>query len=99
VIELNLGDFVFSRTSPKPLPPGTTAEIVWAIETEGEPLTWPAQVVGNTVSWRVQSEQCTAAIVPHGTAYDMFIHYPTDGESLEDFHWKTGRADRVPADE
>lgn len=94
VINLNKGDFVYSRTSPKALPPGTTAEIVWA-----NGVTWLAEVDGNTVSWAVTGAAAGAAAVPHGTAYDKFIVYPTGESTSQRFHWKTGRADRVPADE
>lgn len=99
VLNLNKGDFVLARTSPNPLPPGTSAEIVWAVEAEGGPLTWPAQVDGNTVSWRVEREDCGPDVIPHGTSYDMHIHMPIDESITNDFHWKTGHADRVPADE
>ncbi|MEU1526341.1 hypothetical protein ABZ413_29510 [Nocardia rhamnosiphila] len=91
-LNLNRGDFIYSRTSPRLLPAGTTAEIKWA-----NGVTWPAIVVDSTVSWRVESENCTAAIIPHGTSYDMFIRYPNpDTETEDDFHWKYGRADRSP---
>lgn len=92
LISLNLGDFIYKRTSPKPLPVGTTAEIQWAND-----ITWSATVDGNTVSWRVESTACTAAIIPHGTGFDMFIRYPNgDTGTDDDFHWKTGTAHRTP---
>ncbi|WP_406234900.1 hypothetical protein [Nocardia sp. NBC_01009] len=91
-LNLNRGDFFYSRTSPTPLPAGTTAEIVWA-----NAITWPATVDGNTVSWGVESELCGADIIPHTTRFDMFIHYPLDGgAATADFHWKTGHAMRSP---
>ncbi|WP_280393364.1 DUF7264 domain-containing protein [Nocardia wallacei] len=92
LLSLNKGDFIYSRTSPTALPVGTTAEIIWE-----NGVNWPATVTGNTISWRIESEDCTAAIIPHGTAFDMLIHYPNGATSTDDdFHWKTGTAHRTP---
>jgi hypothetical protein len=93
-IALSLGDFIYERTSPNAVPAGTTAEIVWA-----NSVTWAATVDGNTVSWRVEAQDCDAETIPHGTTFDMFIRYPNpDTETEDDFHWKTGRALRTPND-
>lgn len=94
-LNLNKGDFLYQRSHTGTLPEGTAAEIVWA-----NGVTWPASVAGNTVSWRVESEDCGPEVIPHGTRYDMLIRYPNpDTGTADDFHWKTGRAHRVPISE
>lgn len=91
-LNLNRGDFIYSRTSPRTLPAGTTAQIIWA-----NSVTWNATVEENTVAWRVEAEDCASDVIPHGIAYDMFIRYPNpDTETFDDFHWKYGRAERSP---
>lgn len=93
-LRLNKGDFIYSRSRGSLLPAGTTAEIIWA-----NAVTWPATVEGDTVAWRVEAEDCGPDVIPHDTAYDMFIRYPNpDTETTDDFHWKHGRAWRAPLD-
>ncbi|WP_054812118.1 LtfC-like domain-containing protein [Nocardia arizonensis] len=91
-IELTGGDFIVSRTHPAgELPPGTTAEIVWA--TTPSPTTWTAVVEDGTVSWR--EEQAAVALIPAGTRFVMWIHYPnTETETTDDFEWVKGVARR-----
>ncbi|MEU0871664.1 LtfC-like domain-containing protein [Nocardia brasiliensis] len=88
-IELTAGDFIASRTnSGGPLIPGTTAEIVWE---NGQ--TWNAIVSGATVSWRV--EAATVALVPAGTKFVIWIHYPNSVTSTtDDYEWIKGVARR-----
>jgi len=94
ILDLNKGDFIYERTARAGVPADSTAQIIWAND-----VTWDATVEGNTVSWRVEAEDCGPDVIPHGTAYDMFIRYPNpDTESENDFHWKTGRAHRTPQD-
>ena len=57
------GDWVFERTSAAGIPPGTTAEIVWAND-----VTWSANVDDSTIRWLVESTACTSEIIPDGTA-------------------------------
>ncbi|WP_280441183.1 DUF7264 domain-containing protein [Nocardia brasiliensis] len=88
-IDLTRGDFIASRTNPGgALPPGTTAEIVWAT---GQ--TWPATVEGATVSWRVEST--AVAAIAAGTAFVMWIHYPNQiASTTDDYEWIKGVARR-----
>ncbi|WP_378735549.1 hypothetical protein [Nocardia brasiliensis] len=88
-IELTRGDFIMSRTNTGgALPPGTSAEIVWA---NGQ--TWPATVDGATVAWRVEST--VVALVPAGTAFVLWIHYPNQITSTtDDYEWIKGVARR-----
>lgn len=93
-IRLNKGDFIYSRSRGSLLPAGTTAEIIWA-----NGVTWTATVEGDTVTWRIESTACGPDVIPHNTAFDMFIRYPNpDTGTHDDFHWKTGRALRTPHD-
>lgn len=91
-IELTAGDFIVSRTHPGgELPPGTTAEIVWA--TDPSPTTWEATVDGDTVSWH--EEQAAVALIPAGTAFVMWIHYPNaETAGTDDYEWVKGVARR-----
>ncbi len=91
-IDLTKGDFIMSRTNPAGvLPPGTTAEIVWA--TTPSPTTWTATVDGATVAWR--QEAAAVATIPAGTAYVMWIHYPnTVTGTTDDYEWMKGVARR-----
>lgn len=90
-LELNGGDFIFSRTRKAgPFLPGTTAEIEWK-----NGVTWEATVDGDTVSWRVEAEDCTPEIIPDGTPFVMWIRYPNNvTETTDDYPWKRGRAYR-----
>ncbi|MGW5377422.1 LtfC-like domain-containing protein [Nocardia sp. NPDC003999] len=95
-IDLNAGDFIASRTRPGgiPLPPGTTAEIVW--ETSPTPKTWTAVVDGATLSWRVEAEE--VADIPTGTAYRLWIHYPNPAAgpgATDDYAFAEGVARRT----
>lgn len=97
ILHLTHGDFIYSRSAPFTLPPGTAAEIVWDLDT---PVTWTAVVDGTTVTWREESEDCTAAIIPHRTPYEMWLHYPnSETETDDDIVWKVGHAHRTPIDE
>lgn len=91
-IDLSNGDFIVERTHPGgPLPPGTTAEIVWAISPT--PITWTATVEGDTVSWLEQ--QTAVALIPAGTPFVMWIHYPNSETSgTDDYEWVRGVARR-----
>lgn len=91
-IDLTAGDFIISRTKPDgPLIPGTTAEIVWA--TSPTPITWTATVSGATVSWRV--EAAGVALIPAGTKFVMWIHYPNAlTGTTDDYEWVKGVARR-----
>lgn len=85
-------DVIFSRTSRAPIPPGTTAEVVW--NTPGEPTVWPGVVESDRISWRVQAEEADA--IPTGTAFTIWVHYPTDTEDTDDYDWYVGCASRFP---
>lgn len=91
-IELTSGDWIFSRTNTAgDFPPGTTAEIKWANGT-----TWPATIAGADISWRIEAAQ--AALIPDGTAFEIFIRYPNatvGGGALDDYVWRIGRARRT----
>lgn len=91
-IELHDGDFVARKTHPSgALPPGTTAEIVWA--TTPTPTTWTAEIDGGTVSWLVDAED--VADIPTATRFQMFIHYPNpDTGETDDYEWVRGVARR-----
>lgn len=91
-ISLHGGDFIVERTKKTgPLPPGTTAEIEWS-----NAVTWPAVVDGSTVAWRIESEECTPEIIPDGTAFIIWIHYPnTNTDTTDDYPWIHGRARRT----
>lgn len=90
-IELTRGDWILARTSRNGLPPGTTAEIRW-----GNGVTWPATVDGSTVNWRIEQADCTAAIVPHGTAFEMRLSYPNPeaADGFDNYVWQHGYAYR-----
>ena len=87
------GDFLFSvnLTGGATLPPGTTARIVWKNSANS---VWNAVVEGGSVIWQIQSSQTTAAIIPNGTKYSLFVSYP-DGVQTDDYLWYTGWARRV----
>lgn len=95
-IELTHGDWIWERTSPDPLPAGTTAWIVW----ETDPtVTWNAVVDGDTVTFRQDKATTTAAIIPGGTVYEMWLSYPNDESPTDpdEYVWRRGRARRTPA--
>ncbi|MGX6513239.1 LtfC-like domain-containing protein [Rhodococcus sp. SJ-2] len=89
---LNGGDWIFERTNPKgPFVPGMTAEVVW-----GNTVTWEGTVDGSTLSWRIESEACTPAIIPDGTPFVIWVHYPNNTTSTtDDYPWIRGRAYRT----
>jgi len=91
-IELNGGDWIFERTNRAgAFPPGTTAEVAWS-----NGVTWPATITGATVAWRIESENCTAAIIPDGTPFVIWMHYPNaTTDSTDDYPWTRGRAYRT----
>lgn len=91
-IELNGGDWIFERTNPKgPFPPETTAEVKWA-----NGVTWNATIDGADMKWRIESEDCTAAIIPDGTGFVIWVHYPNSTTSTtDDYPWMRGRAYRT----
>lgn len=93
-IRLSNGDLIFSLTNPGgPLPVGTTAEIVWG--TLPNPTTHAGTVDGDTVSWRVESEDLAA--IAHGTPFVIWIHYPNgDTGTTDDYEWYVGHAQRNP---
>lgn len=88
-IALTRGDFIFSRTrSEGPIPPETVIEIAWA-----NGVTWPGDVDGDTVSWRVESPQVAA--VPDGTEFVIWVRYPNSAtDTTDDYEWIAGRARR-----
>ncbi|MFD3431171.1 LtfC-like domain-containing protein [Nocardia fluminea] len=91
-IDLSNGDFIVERTHPGgPLPPGTTAEIIWDISPT--PITWTATVEDAVVSWLVQ--QADVALIPAGTPFTMWIHYPNaETSGTDDYEWTRGVARR-----
>lgn len=97
ILYLTHGDFIYSKTAPFTLPPGTTAEIVWKLDT---PVTWDASVDDSTITWRIESEDCDAATIPQRTRFEMWLHYPNEEtETADDIVWKLGHAQRTPIDE
>jgi hypothetical protein len=86
-------DFLFSvnLTGGATFPPGTTAWIAWKNTANS---VWNAVVEGGSCIWDIQSAQTTAAIVPNGTKYSLFVSYP-DGVQRDDYLWYTGWARRV----
>lgn len=93
-IELTNGDWIFARTNPLgAIQPGTAAEIKW-----DNGVTWPGTVDGATVSWRIESTNCTAAIIPDGTPFEIFVRYPNSATSTtDDYVWMHGHAIRTDA--
>ncbi|ORL01577.1 LtfC-like domain-containing protein [Prescottella equi] len=91
-IELTNGDWIFERTNEAgAIPPDTVIEIKWA-----NGVTWPGEIHGATVRWRVESTACTAALIPDGTAFEIFVRYPNDATSTtDDYVWMGGRALRT----
>ncbi|MFF2026548.1 LtfC-like domain-containing protein [Rhodococcus koreensis] len=83
-------DWILARTRRGgALNPGTEAFIEWANGTR-----WDGVVLGDTVVWKVESEQ--ADLIPHGMNFKMRIRYPDTGGSDEfaDFDWYEGKAQR-----
>lgn len=91
-IILNGGDCIFSREDERgPLPPGTTAEVRW-----GNGVVWPGTIDGATASWRVEAEDCTAAIIPRHTPFSIMVAYPNAVTSTtDDYPLTSGRAVRT----
>ena len=90
------GDWIFSRTpyGGETILAGTTAEVKWE-----NAVTWDAIVSADEVGWRIAAEACTEAIIPHGTAYVVWIHYPNAVTSTQDdYPWMRGRAYRTDID-
>ncbi|OQQ28686.1 hypothetical protein A4U94_01165 [Prescottella equi] len=91
-IELTNGDWIFERTSKAgPIPPDTVIEIKWA-----NGVTWPGVIVGATVRWRKEAAECSAAVIPDGTAFEIMVRYKNAAtSSTDDYVWMGGRALRT----
>lgn len=90
-IYLSKGDFVVVRTHPDgPLPPGTTAEIVW--DTSPSSTTWTATIDGAEVSWLEQQD--AVELIDAGTPFTKWIHYPNPEGGFFDYEWVKGVARR-----
>lgn len=77
---------VFERKSGD-WPSGTFVRIYW-----NAGATWPGTIAGNRVSWKV--EAADAALIPHGTSFEIRVSYP-DGGEYSDYTWFVGKARRT----
>lgn len=91
-IALTGGDWIFERTNPAgAFPPETTAEVAWA-----NGITWPAIIDGADIKWRIESDACTPEVIPDGTEFVIWVHYPNATTSTtDDYPWMRGRAYRT----
>ncbi|KHJ74645.1 hypothetical protein [Rhodococcus sp. Chr-9] len=68
-----------------------TAEVKWQ-----NGITWDAEISGADIKWRIESEECTPAIIPDGTPFVIWVHYPNNTTSTtDDYPWMRGRAYRT----
>ena len=85
-------DFNFSLSiDPAVFPSGTNVWIAWSNQANS---IWTAVVSGGTASWLRQSTETTAAVIPFGTAYHLYVSYP-GGASTLDYLWYYGWARRT----
>ncbi|NKV10952.1 hypothetical protein GS909_07920 [Rhodococcus hoagii] len=86
-IELTNGDWIFERTNRAGgIPPDTVIEIVWA-----NGVTWPGDIEGATVRWRKEAAECSATVIPHGTAFEILVRYPNEATgTTDDYVWMGG---------
>lgn len=71
-------------------PSGTSARISFT----GGPV-WSGVIEGRFIRWRVEATGTTAALVPHGTKYRVFLTIPRDGGLTDDWVWFSGQVQRT----
>ncbi|NKZ93685.1 hypothetical protein GS966_28460 [Rhodococcus hoagii] len=83
-IELTNGDWIFERTNRAGgIPPDTAIEIV------GRTASRAGEIEGATVRWRKEAAECSAAVIPHGTAFEILVRYPNEATgTTDDYVWR-----------
>lgn len=84
-------DFIHEEEHPSgQWPSGTSARIAF----EGGPV-WSAAIDGRVIRWRVESTDTTAALIPNGRKYRVYLTIPRDDGLTDDWLWFTGQVKRT----